>query len=72
MIRHILVHRPSNKVYLSQFFNYATASGTQAFLKASGIGLYHHFLRSDLYINPIIHGPPKVINTYNFSILENL
>lgn len=36
----------------------ATSAMTQHFVAASKLPLYHKFERSQLYINPIIHGPP--------------
>jgi hypothetical protein len=36
----------------------ATPEGTKRFVARSKLPLYHHFMRSKLVINPIIHGPP--------------
>jgi hypothetical protein len=38
---------------------FATTAGTIQFLKQSKWTLHHHLQRSDLYMYPIIHGPPK-------------
>lgn len=38
----------------------ATQQGTEKFIVSSGIGLFHKFNVSKLYINPIIHGPPRL------------
>lgn len=37
----------------------ATISGTLQFLRQSMLPLHHRLERSKLYINPVIHGPPK-------------
>jgi len=45
-----------------RFFNKnarASVQDTKDFIDASGIPLYHQFQKSKLFINPIIHGPPK-------------
>ena len=41
----------------------ASPEGTKAFIAQSNIKLHHNFHASDLYINPIIHGPPRGIGT---------
>ena len=38
----------------------ATKQGTEKFIMDSGIQLFHKFNLSNLYINPIIHGPPRL------------
>lgn len=40
----------------------ATTEGTQQFIASSDIALHHHFRRSNLYVNPIIHGPPRQLS----------
>jgi hypothetical protein len=41
-------------------YGLATPDGTKRFVARSRLPLYHHFTRSNLMINPIIHGPPHV------------
>ena len=36
----------------------ASVEGTRRFLDRSGLGLFHQFWLSGLYVNPLIHGPP--------------
>ena len=38
----------------------ATREGTEKFIIDSGIQLFHKFHVSKLYINPIVHGPPRL------------
>ncbi len=38
---------------------HATAEGTTTFMNTFTLPFCHHFRRSNLYVNPIIHGPPK-------------
>lgn len=38
---------------------HATTEGTARFIQSSQLTLHHHMRRTNLYINPIIHGPPK-------------
>lgn len=38
----------------------ATKQGTEKFIMDSGIQLFHKFHISNLYVNPIIHGPPRL------------
>lgn len=45
-----------------RLFGHATSEGTLKFMESSVWTLHHHFRRSNLYINPIIHGPPKLLN----------
>eukprot|EP01041_Mallomonas_annulata_P006081 gene6081-12271_t len=37
----------------------ATTEGTKSFVSQSNLSMHHHFYASELFINPIIHGPPK-------------
>lgn len=37
----------------------ATTSGTMKFMRQSQLPLYHQFHKSQLFVNPIIHGAPK-------------
>ena len=39
----------------------ATSIGTTSFVTSSKLLLYHQFHRSNLFINPIIHGYPRII-----------
>ena len=39
----------------------ATPAGTEKFIIDSGIKLFHKFEISKLFVNPIIHGPPRLI-----------
>lgn len=39
----------------------ATPEGTEKFIIDSGIKLFHKFEVSKLFVNPIIHGPPRLI-----------
>jgi hypothetical protein len=38
----------------------ATKEGTEKFIVDSGIQLFHKFNVSNLYVNPIVHGPPRL------------
>lgn len=38
----------------------ATTEGTEQFILNSGLHLFHKFNISQLYINPVIHGPPRL------------
>lgn len=38
----------------------ATKEGTEKFIIDSGIQLFHKFHVSNLYVNPIVHGPPRL------------
>lgn len=38
----------------------ATIAGTEQFILNSGLQLFHKFNISQLYINPVIHGPPRL------------
>lgn len=38
----------------------ATTEGTEKFIIDSGIQLFHKFNVSNLYVNPIVHGPPRL------------
>ena len=39
----------------------ATQAGTEKFILDSGIKLFHKFEISKLFVNPIIHGPPRLV-----------
>jgi hypothetical protein len=49
----------------------ATPAGTKAFIASSNLSLYHKFEKSGLFINPIIHGPPRAKTTGPSTIAED-
>lgn len=50
----------------------ATEEGTRLFVAKSSLPMFHKFHLTDLYINPIIHGPPKYCSDANKSYVEAL
>ncbi len=50
----------------------ASSAMTQAFVSSSKLHFYHKFERSQLYINPIIHGAPAFNNIEDHDYIELL
>ncbi len=50
----------------------ASTAMTQAFVSSSKLHFYHKFERSQLYINPIIHGAPAFNNIEDHDYIELL
>jgi hypothetical protein len=49
----------------------ASIDGTKSFITTAGLSLHHRFDVSGLFINPIIHGAPRMPKGYGPSSLED-
>lgn len=51
---------------------FASTDGTMAFVHQAELPMYHVFEKHKLYVNPIIHGPPKKVSGKNIRSDEAL